>query len=139
MGVFGAVIWLRRFTESRNRLGWKTPLRSWSPTYNRTPPGQPRHVTKCRVQSFLKTPPGRANPPPPCSVSVTEMLSAFTSPDVLEERMDLKGDVISLSDYANVIVESYGEANALVSIALLTQSVSGIVWTLKKSNGKISV
>lgn len=41
------------------------------------------------------------------SVSVTEMLSAFTSPDGLEERMDLKGDVTSLSDYANAIGESH--------------------------------
>lgn len=41
------------------------------------------------------------------SVTVTEMLSGFTSPDVLEERMDLKGDVTSLSDYANVIGESH--------------------------------
>lgn len=35
------------------------------------------------------------------------MLSAFTSPDVLEERTDLKGDVASLSDDANVIGESH--------------------------------
>lgn len=35
------------------------------------------------------------------------MLSAFTSPDVLEERMDLQGDVTSLSDYANAIGESH--------------------------------
>lgn len=41
------------------------------------------------------------------SAGVTEMLSAFTSPDVLEERMDLNGDVTSLSDYANVIGESH--------------------------------
>lgn len=40
-------------------------------------------------------------------VTVTEMLSAFTSPDVLEERVDLKGDVTSLPDYANVIGESH--------------------------------
>lgn len=41
------------------------------------------------------------------SVSVTEVLSAFTSPDVLEERTDLKGGVTPLSGYANVIGESH--------------------------------
>ncbi|PKU45710.1 hypothetical protein llap_3974 [Limosa lapponica baueri] len=74
------------------------------------------------------------------SASVTEMPSAFTSPGVLEERMDLKGDVTSLSGYANVIIENYGEADAHVaSIALFTELAGKIGGTLEKSNGKISI
>lgn len=38
----------------QNYLGWKSPLRSSSSAFGRTPPCQADHVTKCRVQSFLK-------------------------------------------------------------------------------------
>lgn len=44
-----------------------------------------------------------------CGARLTHssVLSAFTFPDILGERMDLKGDVASLSDYTNVIGESH--------------------------------
>lgn len=38
----------------QNYLDWKSPLRSSSSAFGRTPPCQADHVTKCRVQSFLK-------------------------------------------------------------------------------------
>lgn len=42
------------------------------------------------------------------SVRETEMLSALTSPAVLEGRVDLKGDVTMLPNYANAIGEPQG-------------------------------
>ncbi|KAK4809926.1 LOW QUALITY PROTEIN: hypothetical protein QYF61_023413 [Mycteria americana] len=43
------------FTESQNRLGWKRPLRSWSPTVNLTLPSPPlHHVPKHLIQTAFK-------------------------------------------------------------------------------------
>lgn len=46
-------------TESQVQFGWKRPLRSSSPTYDRAPPCQLDHSTECHVQSFLKHLQGR--------------------------------------------------------------------------------
>ncbi|RMC15429.1 hypothetical protein DUI87_07620 [Hirundo rustica rustica] len=48
-------------TESRVHLGWERPLRSSSPTNDRTPPCQLDQSTECHVQSFLKHLQGRAD------------------------------------------------------------------------------
>ncbi|KAK4810530.1 LOW QUALITY PROTEIN: hypothetical protein QYF61_004493 [Mycteria americana] len=50
-----APTWIHRITESQNRIGWKRPLRSSSPTVNLTLPRPPlHHVPKHLIQTSFK-------------------------------------------------------------------------------------